>query len=368
MSQESIFKNKKIEHTSVVIRYLITLLIDKKYYALIFIISISTGFILGNSNVEYSDFRFHFKSEIPLNAGSGLSSNEWEFVRKFDKPILRKKDFDLPLDKVRSVIYENLYEDYNDNINDIHEWFEHLTNSEKLISYLTLRSGLSLPILDSGKRLTGNYSLLLGSESGNCNQHAYRAAFLLDAFGYFVRHVTLSSPPYIMGHAVADVYDPKTRTAALIDSNKNFIFFLRGVNQSFFETILPIEDIDDRRAILDTVHVQRLPNTTKFFIPSTGHLNGWQNGKKPPITLEHVWHANSLGPEKTMSAFIDGYQRLITKKTRNKEHWWLRINDISRWTEASKSGISGLQFYDNTEINAVLTSLRRKLGASLEMQ
>ena len=368
MSQVSIVKKKKIEHALVIIRYFVTLFIHKKYHALISIIFILTGFILGTLNIKNSDIDNYLESEIPQHLGSGLSSDEWDFVRKFDKPILRKSDFDLPLEKVRSVIYENLYEDYNNNRNEIHEWFEHLSSSEKLISYLTLRSGLSLPILDSGKKLTGEYSLLLGSESGNCNQHAYRAAFLLDAFGYFVRHVTLSSPPYIMGHAVADVYDPKTGTAALIDSSKNFIFFLRGVNQSFFETILPIENVDERRAILDTVHIQRLPNTTKFFIPSTGHLNGWQNGKNPPITLEHVWHRNRFGPEKTMSALIDGYQRLITQKTRNKEHWWLRINDLSRWTETTKSGVIGLQVYDNTKINAVLTSLRQKWGVSLETQ
>ena len=169
-----------------------------------------------------------------------------------------------------------------------------------------------------------------------------------------------------MGYAVADVYDPITKTAALVDSNKNFIFFLRDVNQSFFETILPIEDIDKRRAVLETVHIQRLPNTTRFFVPSLAHFNGWRNGKKPPITLEHVWQTNALAPANTMSALLEGYKRLITQKTINGKHWWLRINDLSMWTAAHKSGIHGLQFYDNSDINAILHDLRQKYRVTLE--
>jgi len=357
-----------MKYSPPIFKHFFSLLRSKKYYILLFVFFISLGLTLGNLNFKISDSRIDKNNEIPQYSGSGLSAEEWSFVRKFDKPILKRKDFDLPLNELRNLIQQDLSEELKNNQDEIDKWFVGLSTSERLITFLTLKSGLSLPILDSEKRLTSQYSKLLGSESGNCNHHAYRVAFLLDAFGYSVRHVTLSSPRYIMGHAVADVYDPETKTAALVDSNKNFILFLRDVNQSFFETILPIEDIEKRRAILDTVHVQILPNTTKYLVPSAAHFNGWQVGKKPPITLAHVWHTNALGPSNTISALLEGYERLITQKTRDKKHWWLRINDLSTWTKDHKSGIHGLRFYDNSNINAVLSDLRRKRGVSLVAQ
>src|SRR3546814_5835369 len=91
------------------------------------------------------------------------------------------------------------------------------------------------------------------------------------SFALPARIVLLSSPPHIMGHAVADVYDAEHRLAALVDTNKKMVFFLRDADAGFFETVLAERDEAKRRTILESAVVVTFPMDVRYFNPSDGH-------------------------------------------------------------------------------------------------
>lgn len=295
--------------------------------------------------------------------GSGLSETDWAFIRPFDKPLLSSFPDTASHDDVRRHIEIELRQDYAPAKPLIAERFPDLTEAETLITFLTLRSALSLPVLDSGKRLQGKLEPMLMDPSGNCLHHGLRSAYLMDAFGLTARLVTLSTPPHIMGHAVADVYDPLSRTAALVDSNKKFAFFLRDVDASFFETVLPVRDVDERKALLERMIMVELPADVRYFNPSDGHLSIWRSGNGAPVSLQHV--REDMADERiaeTRDAFLDGYERLFTERTRDGKHWWLRVHDIATWADGHKTGLQGRDVVDNRRIERIIADIRRDLG------
>lgn len=142
-----------MKYNTAIFDHFISLLRGNKYYVLIFLFSILLGLSLGNLNFKISDSHIDLNNEISEHTGSGLGIEAWDFVRKFDKPLLKTKDFDLPLDEVRKLIKQDLQEEFKNNLNIINERFDGLSSSETFISFLTLKSGLSLPVLESAKNL-----------------------------------------------------------------------------------------------------------------------------------------------------------------------------------------------------------------------
>lgn len=288
----------------------------------------------------------------------GLAQSEWEFLRQFDRPLAQDLDESLPVETIRSSIHDDLAGDFAAKKNLLDQRYPDLSAPEQLISYLALRVASSLPVLDSGLHLQRSLEPVLLSPRGNCLHHAVRAAFVMDAFGIPARIVLFSTPPHIMGHAVADLYDPEHKLAALVDTNKKMIFFLRDAEASFFETMLAERDEGARQALIDKIVVVEFPMDLRYFNPSDGHLATWVAGKKPPVVLEQVREDLIQGRvSKTKAAFLDGYRGLFETRTRGDETWWLRVQSLSDYAPIV-AGLSGQVPVDNSRIQGIIDSIR----------
>lgn len=295
---------------------------------------------------------------------AGLSPSSWEFLRNFDKPLAQEFDDSTPAVETLTRLHRDLASDYEDKRDLIAERYPDLREPELLITYLALRVAFSMPVLDSGLFLQRQLSPVLLSPRGNCLHHAVRSSIVMDAFGIPSRIAYFSTPPYIMGHAVADVYDPEHRLAAFVDTNKKMVFFLRDVDASFFETVLEEVDKDARAELLDKAIVVELPADVRYFNPSDGHLATWVAGNGPPVVLDEVRERMRNGRvKKTRDAFVEGYERMLTQRTRDGEVWWLRIENLTHF----KPIVRGLQSQvpvDNSRIHEIIDNLRIDIAAS----
>lgn len=301
----------------------------------------------------------HNASANDLTAKYGLNESEWKFIREFDKPLLQSFPKDAKSYEIRQLLIADFKDDFDSKKSVIKNRFPDLHESELFITYLTLRVGLSIPILDSGKTLQRKLEPALMDPRGNCVHYAYRSSFVFDAFNFNARVVTLSTPPYIMGHAVADIYDPDARLAALVDANKKFIFFIRNADASFFETVLAIRNRAQREALLNEMIIVELPADVRYFNPSEGHLAAWRSGKGPSTVLDQVRKRmvkNRI--RNTREAFLDGYERLFTQRTRDDKNWWLRVHDMSMWANGVTTGIEGQKVVDNSRIMEIINQIR----------
>jgi hypothetical protein len=296
-----------------------------------------------------------------------LSSSEWEFLRHFDKPLAQEIDPEAPAAATLAQLRQDLASDYDDKRDLIARRYPTLREPEVFITYLALRVGFSMPVLDSGLRLQRELSEVLLSPRGNCLHHALRASIVMDAFDIPSRVAYFSTPPYIMGHAVADVYNPEHRLAAFVDTNKRMIFFLRDVDASFFETVLEVTDKSACAELLEKAIIVELPADVRYFNPSNGHLATWVAGKKPPVVLDQVREDLREGRvRKTRDAFVEGYERMLRQRTRDDEVWWLRIVSLEHF-EPIVRGLEGQVPVDNTRIHGILDNLRDSLGVSRQV-
>lgn len=297
-------------------------------------------------------------SSLPTEKLYGLTQSEWEFLRRFDRPLAQDFDDSLRVEMIRGNIHDDLARDFSATRDLLDQRYPNLSAPEQLISYLALRVASSLPVLDSGLHLQRSLEPVLLSPRGNCVHHALRAAFVMDAFGIPARIVLFSTPPHIMGHAVADIYDPEHKLAALVDTNKKMIFFLRYAEASFFETMLSEKDEDARQALVDRIVVVEFPMDIRYFNPSDGHLATWVAGAKPPVVLDEVREDLAEGRvRKTKAAFLDGYRGLFETRTRGDETWWLRVKSLSDYAPVV-AGLSGQVAVDNSRIQSIIDSIR----------
>jgi len=178
----------------------------------------------------------------PCGLEFGLSEADLHLLQHFWRPICREITADQS--ELRKRVTAGLQADLASASDLLSRSWPGATAQDYLVLYLMLRSNGSYPVY-SVRNFPDDAASYLLSEAGNCTDHAYRVGLLCDWFGLQVRAAHFWTPS-VPGHSVADVYDPVGRTAYLIDSNFNCLFFIRGAGAGFLESAMNLSTKERR--------------------------------------------------------------------------------------------------------------------------
>lgn len=180
----------------------------------------------------------------PVDKAFGIPRAELEFLQEFARPIVdgMPDDGRVLRERLRAIFAIG----WSRTAGLVKERFPELDERAAMLMFATLRVNGSLPVYEPRRRPPQDLAGLLMERRGNCSEATLRTLLWLDTLGLGGRMIQFWSPS-LPGHVVADVVDPESGQAFMLDASMNVLARVPSDGRGFFDVVLAM-DPDQRAA------------------------------------------------------------------------------------------------------------------------
>lgn len=184
--------------------------------------------------------RFAFVDGViaPVDKAFGIPRDELEFLQEFARPIVDG----LPADPAQ--LHERMRAIFAIGWSRTGELvrarYPMLDERAARLMFAILRVNGSLPVYEPRRRPPQDLAGLLLERRGNCSEATLRTLLWLDTLGIAGRMVQFWAPS-LPGHVVADVVDPESGQAFMLDASMNVLARVPSDGRGFFDVVLAMD-------------------------------------------------------------------------------------------------------------------------------
>lgn len=197
--------------------------------------------LLGRSATgEAVDDRYAYVDGViaPVDKAFGIPRDELEFLQAFARPIVDG----LPENptQLRERLRAIFAIGWSRTGDLVRGRFPELDERAALLMFATLRVNGSLPVYEPRRRPPRDLAGLLMERRGNCSEATLRTLLWLDTLGFGGRMIQFWTPS-LPGHVVADVVDPQSGQAFMLDASMNVLARVPSDGRGFFDVVLAMD-------------------------------------------------------------------------------------------------------------------------------
>lgn len=174
----------------------------------------------------------------PVDKAFGIPRAELEFLHEFARPIVDG----LPDDRqqLRERLRTIFAIGWSRTAGLVQTRFPELDERAAMLMFATLRVNGSLPVYEPRRRPPSDLAGLLMERRGNCSEATLRTLLWLDTLGLGGRMIQFWTPS-LPGHVVADVVDPQSGQAFMLDASMNVLARVPSDGRGFFDIVLAMD-------------------------------------------------------------------------------------------------------------------------------
>lgn len=180
----------------------------------------------------------------PVDEAFGIPRDELEFLHEFARPIVDglPEDREQLRERLRAIFAIG----WSRTGALVEARYPELDERAAMLMFAILRVNGSLPVYEPRRRPPQDLTGLLMERRGNCSEATLRTLLWLDTLGLGGRMIQFWAPS-LPGHVVADVVDPQSGQAFMLDASMNVLARVPSDGRGFFDVLLAM-DPDERRA------------------------------------------------------------------------------------------------------------------------